>query len=227
MATDLHALAVNKLNRRHIRKGRKVAVCIADMETEVPETITEAASITAPVTLKELTGFKGLGLLSKSEGVTQSREREKATTMAIGFDDSVRSDFTSDTHRVQAVGLEMNMLTIEHYLGVDLTDFPLQAKTGELSFPQPTDGLVRQNRILTLAQDRNQYGVFWWGRLLLAGETQETDDQSLGSDEDPLGWPITFESSADTVAGYSVHHYFGGAGWRAALESMGFAALTA
>ena len=222
MASDLHALAVNALNRRHIRKGRKVAILIANMETAIPTAITEVAGSGAPPTLKTLTGFRGLGLLSKSDGVSQSRDREKQTVMAIGFQDSVRSDVSSDVFQMQCVGLETNKVTIEQFLQVDLTDYPIDPTTGELSFPQPTEGDVPQNRILSIAQDRNTYGVFWWGRLFTAGVVEETDDQSLGSDEDPYGWPITFSSEVDTDAGYSVRHFFGGPGWKAALDSMGF-----
>lgn len=225
MAADLHALAVNKLNRRHIRKGRKVAILIAPMSIDIPTRITEAVTAGAPPTLMAQEGFKGLGLLSKNDGVSQSRDREKQTTMAIGFQDSVRSDVSSDVFQMQCVGLETNRLTIEQFLQVDLTDYPLDADTAELSFPQPTDGDVPQNRVLSIAQDGRGAGTYWWGRLFTAGVVEETDDQSLGSDEDPYGWPITFSSEVDTDATYSVRHYFGGPGWKAQAEAMGFPAL--
>lgn len=223
-ATDLYALAAAALNRKHIRKGRKVAVFIAPMSTAVPTAITEAASSSAAPTLKELTGFRSFGLLSKSEGVTKSRDREVQRTMAIGFQDSVRSDVSSDTHKIQCVGLEMNRLTIETYLQVDLSGIVPDPTTKEVSFPQPTDGDLPQNRILTLAQDGKGADVQWWGTLFTAGVVDETDDQSTGNDEDPLGWPCTFSSEVDTDLGYSVRSYFGGPGWKARLASMGFTA---
>lgn len=224
MANSLETLVVNELNRAHIRKGKKVAVLSAAMSTAVPAAITTGGATGAPITLVELTGFRPMGLLSKSEGIPLARDREKSDVMAIGYQDPVRSDFTTDTMSAQVVGLETNRHNIEHFLGVDLAGFTPNIDTGEVSFPQPTDGVVRQNRWMFLAQDGIGLDRYWWGRCFCAGVVAETDDQNLGSEDDPFGWPMTVSTETDTDLGYSVHHYFGGPGWKSRLESLGFAA---
>lgn len=227
---SIEALVVNKLNRTHIRKGKKVAVLRAPMSVEIPLAITEGGTgsggTAVPVTLKELTGFMGMGLMRKDDGIAHSRDQEKSDIMAVGFQDPVRSDFDADTFSAQIVGLETHRANIESYLGVDLSAATLNAGTGELSFPQPTDGAIVQNRWMFIAQDGIGLDRIWWARLFTAGIVSETDDQNMGG-EDGWQWPMTISSQTDPTAGYSVHHYFGGPGWKAKAESMGFPALTA
>lgn len=221
---SLEALAINKLNKLHIRKGKKVAVLRAPMDVAIPAKITTGGVSNAPITLAELTGFMGMGLMRKDDGIPMSRDQEKSDVMAVGYQDPVRSDFDSDTFTAQIVALQTFRATIESYLGVDLSNISLDPNTGELSFPQPTDGAIVQNRWLFLAQDGVGLDRIWWGRLWTAGIVSETDDQNMGG-EDAWMWPMTISSETDEQAGYSIHHYFGGPGWRAKAESMGFPAL--
>lgn len=223
---SIEALVVNKLNRAHIRKGKKVAVLRAPMSVAIPTEITEGGTSGVPVTLKALTGFMGMGLMRKDDGIAHSRDQEKSDIMAVGFQDPVRSDFDSDTFSAQIVGLETHRANIESYLGVDLSAVTLNAGTGELSFPQPTDGVITQNRWMFIAQDGSELDRYWWARLFTAGIVSETDDQNMGG-EDGWQWPMTISSQTDPTAAYSVRHYFGGPGWKAKAESMGFPALAA
>lgn len=225
MPTSLDALVVNTLNARHIRKGKKVAVLVAPLTVAVPTSITTGGTAgppVVPVTLNELTGFEPIGLLRKDDGVPMSRERDKSDVMAIGFNDPVRSDFTSDTFSAQIVALESRRQTIEKFLGVDLSAVAPNPSTGEVSFPQPSDGVLTQNRWMFLAQDGVGADRFWWGRCFAAGVVSATDDQNLGSTDDPWTWPMTITSQTDTTAGFAVYHYFGGPGWKVRLTSMGF-----
>ena len=223
---SLEALAINKLNKQHIRKGKKVAVLRAPMDVAIPLKLTTGGVTGTPITLAELEGFMGMGLMRKDDGIPMSRDQEKSDVTAIGYQDPVRSDFDSDTFTAQIVALQTFRSTIEAYLGVDLSGMPLDPATGELSFPQPTDGAIVQNRWLFLAQDGIGLDRIWWGRLWTAGIVSETDDQNMGG-EDAWMWPMTISSETDEQAGYSIHHYFGGPGWKAKAESMGFEALAA
>jgi hypothetical protein len=225
MANSIEALAVNELNRQHILKGKKVAVVVAKMTVPMPLKITTGGITGTPVTLAELTGFEPIGLLRKDDGVTNSRERERTDVNAIGFAQPVRSDFDTDTFSFTMVPLETRRQTIELHLGVDLSEYALDPNTGELSFPQPSDGILRHNRYLQLAQDGVGTDRVWWGRGFSAGVVAETDDQSVGG-EDPWTWPMTISSETDTDLGWGVYHYFGGPGWKKRAESMGFGDLT-
>lgn len=227
MPNSVDALIVNELNRRHIRKGKKVAVLVATMDIAVPLAITSGgttAPTPTPITLTELVGFEPIGLLRKDDAVVHSRAREKSDVMAVGYDDPVRSDWTSDVFSFKIVALETRRQTIEKSLGVDLSTVTPHPDTGEVSFPQPSAMETIQNRWITIAQDGIGADRIWWGRCLAAGVVSETDDQNMGGTDDPWMWPMTISSETDTDIGYGVHHYFGGPGWQARLESMGFAA---
>lgn len=226
MVNSLEALAVNELNKQHILKGKKVAVLVAKTTVAMPVKLTTGGTSGAPVTLAEQPGFEPIGLLRKDDGVPMSRNRDTSEVMAIGFNDAVRTDFTSDVFSAQIVPLETRRQTIEQYLAVDLAQYALDPNTGELAFPQPSDGEVRRNRWLFIAQDGVGADRVWWGRGFASGIVGEVDDQNLASTEDPWTWPMTVTSETDTELSWGVHHYFGGPGWKARATSMGFGALT-
>lgn len=224
MATSIETLVVNTLNARHIRKGKKVGVFVAPMSVAVPLKITAGGTSGTPITLAELTGWSPIGLLRKDDGVSMSRDRDKSEVMAIGYNDPVRSDFTSDVFSAGIVALETRKTTIEKALNVDLTSVVPDANTGEVSFPQPADQDTTRNRWMFLAQDGVGVDRYWWGRCFTAGVVSETDEQNLASDDGSWTWPMTVTSETDTDLGYGVYHYFGGGGWKARLASMGFVA---
>lgn len=221
MANSVETLEVNALHKRNIFKAKKVAVFVAPMSVAMPLSITEATS-GGPITLKELTGFEPVGLLRKDDGVSRSRDRDKSDVMAIGYDDPVRSDFTSDTMSSQIVALETRRTTIEKFLNVDLSQVVPDANTGEVSFPHISTGNVEQARWLFIGQDGVGLDRRWCGWGFSAGVVAETDDQNLGSADDPWMWPMTISSETDTDLGWGVIHYNGGPGWKARLEDMGW-----
>lgn len=223
-ANSLETLAVAKLNRKAIRKGKKIAAFCAPMSVTFPTSITTATAGNPP-TLAELTGFRPMGLVTKDDGHTHSRDRDVSDIFSAGFQDPSRSDNTQDIFSVQVVGQETNRLNIETFLGIDLSAVAPDPTTGEVSFPQPTDGVLRQNRWLFLCQDGIGTERHWWGRGFTAGVVKETDDQTAGQDDDGWYWPYTVSSQTDPVLGASVWHYFGGPGWKASLADMGFTAV--
>lgn len=222
-ATSVDLLIANSLNAAHIRKGKKVGVFWAPMATAIPAAFTAGGVSSAPVTLADLTGFKPVGLLRKDDGIAMSRNRETSTVEAIGFNDPVREDVTSDRFTAQITALETNRLVIEQYLGVDLTGVTPDTNTGEVRFPQPADAELVRGRWLFMAQDGAGADRYWWGRLFPAGTVTETDDQNMAEADGSWTWPMTISSNADTTAGYGVLHFFGGGGWKSRLTSLGFA----
>lgn len=223
-ATNVDALVVNALNAAHIRKGKKVGVFVAPIATAIPAAFTAGGASGAPITLADITGFKPIGLLRKDDGVGMSRNRETSTVEAVGFNDPVREDVTSDRFSAQIVALETNKLVIEQYLGVDLTSVTPDTNTGEVRFPQPADSDLTRARWLFIAQDGVGADRYWWGRLFTAGTVSETDDQNMAASDGSWTWPMTIQSNTDTTAGYGVLHWFGGGGWKSRLTSLGFGA---
>lgn len=224
MATSVDALVVNALNASHIRKGKKVGVFCADMETAIPAAFTTGGETSTPITLVELTGWEPIGLLRKDDGVSMGRERETSTVEAIGFNDPVREDVTTDRFSASIVALETRKTTIEKYLNVDLSAIVPDTDSGEIRFPQPTDLALIRNRWLFIAQDGAGTDTVWWWRVFTAGTVSETDDQNLAASDEPWMWPMTIQSQTDATLGYGVLHGWGGPGFKSRLATMGFTA---
>lgn len=221
VANSIDTLEAYTPNRNNILKAKRAAVFVAPMTAAVPTSLTSGTSGSAP-TLSELTDFEPIGLINKDDAISRTRDRDVSDIMAVGYQDPVRSDVTNDTFTAEIVCLETRKSTIEKYLQVDLSGVTPDANTGEISFPQPNDGLLPQYRWLFVCQDGIGANRTWWGWCFTAGIVSEVDDQNAGGEDDGWYWPMTIASQTDTTLGYSVRHYFAGAGWKASLEDRGW-----
>jgi hypothetical protein len=224
MPASLEALTVNTPNRDAIFNAKSVAVFVAPMTVAMPTALTTGGTSapTVPVTLSELTGFEPIGLLRKDDAVGRSRDRETSTVEAVGYDDPVREDVTTDAMSAKIVCLETRKSTIEKFLNIDLSGVTPNANTGEVSFPHVTVGKLTPYRWLFIGQDGTALDRSWIGWGFAAGIVSEVDDQTLGGTDDPWMWPMTIKSQLDTTLGYGVRSYFSGPGWKSRLTALGF-----
>lgn len=227
MPNSLDTLAVNTPKARNIIRAKKVLVLTAPMSVAMPTSITQGGTTgpVAPVTLKELTGFELIGLIKKDDAVGRSRDRETSTVEAVGYDDPVREDVTSETMSCPFVALETRRTVIEKYLNLDLSGIAPHADTGEVSFPHVNVGRIQPARWIFLGQDGIALNREWFGWGFSAGKVSETDDQTLGGTDSAWEWPMTVTSGTDTDLGWGVISYFGGPGWKQRLLDSGFATV--
>lgn len=197
-----------------IRKALDAAVFLAPISAAIPTSIVTAGSPTLP------TGFQPLGHHS-TDGITWSRETETSDIMSLGSVEPSRSDIKSVTNTVQLVAQETNRLTIEANLGVDLSAL-VPKVGGEVVFEEPNRPKSKYYRLLGLAVDDGDAGEIYIGRLMPRAKLTESGEQVWSDSDDGLVRPMTFQSYKDTDAGFSVRHFFGGPGWAAILDEMGF-----
>src|SRR5690606_41499635 len=81
---------------------------------------------------------------------------------------------------------------------------------------------TRHYRILTIGVDLADAGEIYVARFLPRASVSDKDDQAFQSGDDPLGWPVTLTAYKDAALGTSERYYFGGPGWAALLDDMGF-----
>lgn len=204
-----------------IRKTKNGSFFIAPGDAPLITTLTGADSL-----LKALpTGYVDLGWLS-DDGVNMPREVETSEVSGYGSTTPLRTDIVSDVTSVEVVPIETNRATIEQYTGVDLADITIGAN-GELSFPKPTTFTSRKFRGLVLGVDATEAGEIYMARFFPRLSISGYDDQSHTSGDDPLGWAVTYSSEEDAAAGYAERWIFGGPGWLALLDDMGFEAAPA
>ncbi|APE11069.1 hypothetical protein BO226_19230 [Rhodococcus sp. 2G] len=133
MATSVGELEVARHQRELILKPNRMHIFGMGMDVDPIEYITEGSNSQ----LSELPdGAWDFGLLLKDDAVTLTRELEKSDIMAVGYNNPIRSDFTSDIAGLQFTGLEANRYNIENNLGMDLSNMVANPETGEIAFDQ-------------------------------------------------------------------------------------------
>lgn len=166
-------------------------------------------------------GYDDLGWLS-GDGAAFSRDVGTSEVTSWGSVNPTRTDITSDTSTLTVTAQETKLLTIGLYTGADLTGIVPDAETGEVSIAKPTRPKARSYRVLSLAVDEGPGGEIYLGRFLPRAKVTGYSEQAFGGGDDPVSWGVTFTGEEDSALGYSERWLFGGPGWNALLEQMGF-----
>lgn len=171
------------------------------------------------------TGWEDQGLLSTA-GIAFGREVSVSNTSAFGRTTPVRSDVTGDTDTMNIVAIETNRQSIELGTGAILSAGSRDATNGSLEIKKPPRPKARTYHFLSIAVDENDDGEIYICRYLPRGKITAYGDQPFTSGDDPIGWPATVTGQVDSAWGSAGSYLFGGPGWNAQLEAMGFTALT-
>ncbi|MBP2341122.1 hypothetical protein JOF41_007376 [Saccharothrix coeruleofusca] len=218
MTTPTTFDALREAQTALIRKALAGAVFLAPLSSTLPATLTTGAS-SALATLP--TGYEDLGLISKDNALTWSRDIETNETTSWGFADPTRRDIVSDVTGLQFTAQETKLRTLELYEGVDLSAVTPDATTGEVAFSRPLRPATRYYRAFAIAVDGDGTDAIFIGRLLPRAMVSERGEQTW-TDSGEIAYQMTLTATPDTTAGYSIRHFFGGPGWKSLLASMGF-----
>lgn len=167
------------------------------------------------------TGWDDLGWLT-SDGAQFARDVATSEVTSWGSVSPTRTDITSDTTTLTVTAQETKMLTIGLATGADLSAVVPDANTGEVSIAKPTRPSSRYYRVLSLAVDQGDAGEIYIGRFLPRAKVTSYAEQAFAGGDDPITWGITLTGEEDSTLGYSERWLFGGAGWQALLDEMGF-----
>lgn len=177
----------------------------------------------AGVNLKVLpAGMDDLGWLS-GDGAQFSRDVSTSDVTSWGSVTPTRSDVTSDTSTMAVTAQETKLLTIGLATGADLAAITADAQTGEVSIEKPSRPASKHYRALSVAVDLGDAGEIYVARFLPRAKVTNYAEQAFGSGDDPIAWGVTLTGEEDSNLGYSERWLFGGAGWQALLDDMGFA----
>lgn len=203
-----------------IRKALDAVVLLAPATTAVPATIvdTGGADLVIP------TGFEPLGHHTE-DGLTWGRETEVSDITSHGSVDPTRSDIRRITSTLAVTAQETNIQTLQASLGLDLSAVAPPA-SGEVVFEEPTRPKARHYRVLAVGVDDGDDGEIYVGRLLSRAKVTEVGEEVWSDGDQAMARALTFTGYKDATEGFTVRHFFGGPGWTALLESMGFPAPT-
>lgn len=210
--------ALSDKKQNLIRKARKGSVFAAPHSAGDIVTLTD----TTDKLLKALpTGWFDLGWIS-DDGAQFSSNIDTSDVSSWGSVTPTRTDITQESTELQIAVQETNLNSIGMYVGVSTAGVTPDATSGEVKIVKPLQPLKQQYHLLVLAVDESDAGEIYIGRYLPNAEVTDKDDQAFSSGDDPLVWPVTFSARPDTTLGCSEMWLFGGPGWFALLDDMGF-----
>lgn len=203
------------------------ATSAIDTLTEWVAEVAGPPVIPAHVGLKALpVSYEDLGWLDTS-GAQFSRDVSSSEVSSWGSVSPTRTDVTSDTTTLSVTAQETKLLTIGMATGADMAEIKAAFQTGEVQIAKPTRPKPKHYRALSLAVDQGDGGEIYLGRFLPRAKVTGYSEQSFGGGDDPIAWGVTMTGEEDSDLGYSERWFFGGPGWLALLEDMGFEQLTA
>lgn len=206
-------------DRSLIRKGLKGSVFIADLDADPIDDLT--TGVTPNILLSPLpAGYDDLGLLTP-EGAAFAREVAQSDINSWGSNTPTRTDITSDTSTLVVSMQETKLRTIGLGTGADVSSFVPDPGTGELRIDKPATPDARSYRVLAIAVDVYQGDEIYIARFFPSAKVTNYAEQSL-SDEGGITWGVTFTGEVDDDLGFSESWIYGGEGWNALLDSMGF-----
>lgn len=217
----------NKQNEL-IRKSLDGSVFInADLSAASAITTLTTASGTDPDVVIELAelpeGWDDLGWLT-GDGAQYARDVSTSEVTSFGSVTPTRTDITADTTTLTVTAQETKLLTIGMATGADLSNIVPDAETGEVRIAKPSRPKSKHYRTLGVFVDENEHGEIYIARFLPRAKVTSYAEQNFGSGDDPVTWGVTMTGEVDSELGYSEQWIFGGAGWSATLEAMGFSA---
>lgn len=167
------------------------------------------------------TGYEDGGLMT-DEGIRFDRTVTSDEVTSFGRTEPSRSDISSDVDTLQVDFQELKLKTLELYTGADMSGITPDATTGEIQIPKPARPAGRYYRLLALAVDETDDGEIYVARFYPRAKTTDYTEQAWAKGQNPIMFGMTFTAYVDTALGYSRNDLFGGPGWVALLNDMGW-----
>lgn len=166
-------------------------------------------------------GYLPVGMTTKDDGVTWTRDQESSDVTSYGYAEPVRRDIVSDVSGLAFTMQESKKTTMELFHGLDLstvtTDTALNG--GSFYFDKASRPAQRRYRVLALGKDGDGPDAIYLARWLPNAQITENGEQSW-SEGDEIKYPATFTAYTDSTFGTSLREIWGGPGLKHA--DMGF-----
>lgn len=206
-------------NAKNVRKALELAIFVKPVEDADEEitSIHDGTGLVVPA------GYTGVGMTTKDDGATWTRDQETADVNAHGYAQPVRRDILSDVAGLSFTMIESKRQALELYHGVDLSGTTTDANGG-FFFDRPARPIAgRRFRVLALAKDGDGPDAVYFARVLPSAEITEMPEQSWTEGEE-VRYPANFTAYLDEEWGTAFRELWGGPGLD--HEAMGFPAPT-
>lgn len=212
MATFTEAKGHNPANIRKILEMAIFVKPVEDTDTEITQVYTAAGGLTIPA------GYVAVGVVTKDDGATWSRDQESSDVMSMGYAEPVRRDIISDVTGLAFTMQESKKTVMEMHHGLDLSAVTTDAQ-GNFYFDKASRPAQRKYRVLALGKDGDGPDAVYVARWLPNAQVTENGEQAW-SEGDEVKYPATITSYTDEGFGTSFREIWGGPGLDHA--AMGF-----
>ena len=199
----------------NIRKILEMAIFIkpvADADTEITKVYTTATGLTVPA------GYIPVGMVTKGDGASWSRDQESSDVESYGYAEPTRRDITKDVTGLSFTMQESKLQTMELFHGLDLSGVTTDAD-GNFFFDKASRPAQRKYRVLALGKDGDGPDAIYVARWLPNAQITENGDQAWSEGEE-VKYPASFNAYTDDEFGTSLREIWGGPGLDHA--AMGF-----
>lgn len=156
------------------------------------------------------TGYKPVGHITKSDGVSWSRDQSSSDVESFGYGEPTRRDITKDVVGLAFTMQESKRTAMELFHGLDLSTV-LTDTDGNFYFDKASLPVSRKYRVLAVGKDGDGPNAIYMARWLPNAQITEAGEQTW-QDEAELNYPATFTAYTDDVFGTSMREIWGGPG---------------
>ena len=203
----------------NIRKILEMAIYVKPWKADDAEITTIWAAADGLVVPDE---YMPVGLTTKDDGATWSRDQESSETTSFGYGEPTRQDIIGDRSGLAFTMQESKRTTMELYNGLDLSTVTTDAD-GNFFFDKPSRPVKIRYRVLAIGKDGDGPDAVYLARWLPDATITENGEQAW-SEGDEIRYPATFGARTDKAVGTSFREVWGGPGLDHA--AMGFPAPT-
>lgn len=195
----------------NIRKILEMAIFIKPVD-DADTAITKVwGGTTAGLTIPA--GYLPVGMTTKDDGATWSRDQESSDVTSYGYAEPVRRDILSDVTGLSFTMQESKKTTMELFHGLDLSAVTTDtvANGGSFYFDKASRPAQRKYRVLALGKDGDGPDAIYVARWLPNAQITENGEQAW-SEGDEVKYPATFTAYTDDTFGTSFREIWGGPG---------------
>lgn len=201
----------------NIRKILEMAIFVKpkeDADVEITQVYTAAGGLVIP------TGYVSVGLVTKDDGASWTRDQEWSEVTSMGHSEPTRRDSVSDSTGLAFTMQESKRQSMELHHGLDLSAVTTDAD-GNFFFDKASRPISRRYRVFALGKDGDGPDAVYVLRWLPDAQITENGEQAW-TEGDEVKYPATFSAYTDEEFGTSLREIWGGPGVDHA--AMGFPA---
>lgn len=204
-------------NKSNIRKILEMAIFVKPKESadeEITQVYTTDGGLIVPA------GYMPVGLVTKDDGATWSRDQEVSDVTSLGYGEPTRRDIISDVAGLAFTMQESKKTSMELFHGLDLSGVTTDTD-GNFFFDKASLPAMRRYRVLAIGKDGDGPDAVYVVRWLPDAQVTENGEQAW-NDGTEVQYPATFTAYTDEEVGTSLREIWGGPGLD--HEAMGFSA---